>query len=463
MLLRRILPPLAAVAAAVTVAATGTPAALDGKARAVDAGLLEVDLTAPDASSLAGVGAAATVPVPAPVPCTAGFAGPYPCSNVDLLSIVPLAELGGAAGNDSWGWTDPETGTEIAIMGTGTGTSFVDVTDPSAPAVLGQTPQAGGVTTETTGAIWRDIKVNDGHAYIVTERGGGMQVVDLTQLVGLSVDPTREIAPVATYTGANFNSAHNIVINEDSDRAYLVGRNRNGGLHIVDIADPANPTFLGVFDDDGYTHDAQCVLYEGPDTDYYQADEEGNVVLQREICFAFNEDTVTIVDVTDPLAPRQINRIGYDSARYTHQGWLTPGQDFLIFNDELDEEYAYDEQTVSNTTTYIVEVTDLDAPYTDADVKRYSHETLTIDHNLYIQDDLVFEANYNEGLRVLRYTEEGLRQGQLEEVAYFDVDPGLNVEAYGGAWNVYPFFESGTIVVSTIDEGLFLLKVNLPE
>jgi hypothetical protein len=70
-------------------------------------------------------------------PCSGGFAGVYPCHNVDLLAFLPLAAIGGGNGNDVWGWTDPVTGREYALMGRTTGTSFVDVTDPANPVYLG--------------------------------------------------------------------------------------------------------------------------------------------------------------------------------------------------------------------------------------------------------------------------------------------------------------------------------------
>jgi len=393
----------------------------------------------------------------AAVPCTAGVAGPYPCENVDLLSIVPLGELGGAAGNDSWGWTDPDTDREIAIMGTGLGTAFVDVTDPELPAVLGTVGQAGGPTTGAGGILWRDIKVDEDHAFIVTERGAGMQVVDLTQLRDFygSPNPARELEVKAVYTEQGAGSFHNLAINEDTDTAFLVGGNFAGGLHMVDISDPANPTFAGAFPTDGYTHDVQCVLYQGPDDDYNGNAEDG---VQHEICFASNEDSVTVVDVTDRAIPVMLTKVRYSTARYTHQGWLTPDQRFFVFNDEVDESG----NAVPNTTTYIVEFDDLDGDYVSADVKRFAHATRSVDHNLYIVDDLIYEANYNAGLRVIRYTPDTLRTGELEEVGYFDVDPGIDVNQYGGAWNVYPFFESGTLIVSTIDEGMFLLRFNDP-
>lgn len=456
---RKTLPLLLALA--LTVAWTGVTGAFDqaeprdAKAEFAFSGVADVADEAL-AAMIPGVG----------LPCTAGFAGPYPCDGVDLLGLVPLAELGGAAGNDSWGWThvDPETGdrTELAIMGTGLGTAFIDVTDPVNPAVIGTTGQAGGLAQGASGVLWRDVKVDGDHAFIVSERGGGMQVVDLLEVIAEPGDATRDVPPVATYTGQGAGAFHNIAINEETDRAYLVGGNFAGGLHIVDISDPTEPQFLGAFEDDGYTHDVQCVIYRGPDADYNggyagrDADGDPSNGSQAELCFASNEDSVTVVDVTDPGAPVEVTRTGYASSAYTHQGWLTPDQRFFVFNDEVDETAG----TVSNTTTYMVEFDDLDREYTEEDVQTYEHETISVDHNLYIDGDLIFLANYNAGLRVLRYTPEGLRTGDLEEVAFFDVDPALDINQYGGAWNVYPFFESGTIIVSSLDEGLYTLRLS---
>lgn len=421
------------------------------------------------------------------VACTAGVAGPYGCDDVDLLGLVPLAGLGGALGNDSWGWTSAD-GQEIAIMGTGRNTAFVDVTDPTSPTVIAQLPNAGGDRDEPDGALWRDVKVNNDHAYIVSERGGGLQIVDLNALVELPADPTRIIAADATWTGGTgafaLDGFHNLVINEETDTAFLVGVDSfNGrGMFIVDIADPLAPAFSGRFDHGLTVHDAQCTIYRGPDTDYNgsyahgDADGDPSNGTQAELCFTFDEDEINIVDVTDNAQPTIINTLDYVNRNgagtvgtdngvtgfYAHQGWLSRNHDFLIWGDELDELNTRVGALTGGTTTYWVELADLDAKDADgsfngADVTAYAHDTLATDHNLYVVDDLIFQANYTAGLRVLRYTEDGLRNGELEEVGYFDVDPGVDAPGFSGAWNVYPFFDSGTIVVSTLDEGLFVL------
>lgn len=369
--------------------------------------------------------------------CSGGSADGYPCSKVDLQAFVPKALLGGGTNNlnDIWGWTDPLTGAEIAIVGRTNGTAFVDVSAPATPVLLGFLPSHnGGVDS------WRDIKVYADHAFIVADGGGnsthGLQVYDLRQLRG--------IAPGGTLTETahlgSFGAAHNIAINEDSGYAYVVGSNRcSGGLYMIDISSPQAPAYAGCFSADGYTHDAQCVIYAGPDAAY----------AGREVCMAYNEDTITVVDVTDKANPIQLSRTPYAGSRYTHQGWFLDGNHAtIIVNDELDES-----ATGANTTSYIFDVSDLDHP---TEIGRYTGPTRAIDHNLYTRDGYVFETNYRAGLRILDAS--AIASGSLSEVAYFDTVPGSDAASFSGTWSSYVYFPSGNIVLSDIGSGLFVVK-----
>ena len=198
-----------------------------------------------------------------------------------------------SAANDIWGWTDPQTGKEYAIIGLVFGTSFVDISSPENPVYLGELPTHGAF-----GSSWRDIKVYADHAFIVSEASGhGMQVFDLTKLRNVS-NPPVTFTSDAHYGG--FSNCHNIAINEASGRAYPIGANTfSGGLNIIDISNPLNPTLIGSFAEDGYSHDAQIVNYIGPDAQY----------AGKEIAFCFNENTVTIVDVTDATWPVTVDPI----------------------------------------------------------------------------------------------------------------------------------------------------------
>jgi choice-of-anchor B domain-containing protein len=370
--------------------------------------------------------------------CVDGVAEGYPCLNVDLMAHITNAQLGGGSGNDSWGWTDPDTQREYALMGLTNGTAFVDITDPEFPVRLGFLP------TQTGNSTWRDIKTRGYYAFIVSEASDhGMQVFDLRKLRSVANPPTT-FSVDAHYDA--FGRAHNIVIDVDSGFAIAVGSNQGSqtcgaGLHLVDINSPLAPSFAGCFSADGYTHDAQCITYDGPDNDY----------TGREICLASNEDTVTIVDVSNKASPVQLSRTPYVGSRYTHQGWLTDDRRYFLVNDELDEI-----QVGHNTRTYIFDVSDLDAPLLHS---TYTAEVAASDHNLYVRGNYAFLSNYRSGLRILDLSD--IDAGNLSEVAYFDTQPASNASGTSGAWSVFPYFASGTVIISDISAGLFVVRPNL--
>lgn len=363
--------------------------------------------------------------------CSGGFAGSYPCSNINLIAHFPLATLGASGGNSIWGWTDPQTGKEYALMGLNNGTAFIDIT-ATPPVYLGKLP------THTVNSTWRDIKVYANHAFVVSEASShGMQVFDLTRLRTV-VSPPVTFTNDAHYSG--FGAGHTLAINEASGYAYKTGGDSTcgRGLHMVDIRTPTSPTFAGCFSADGYTHETQCVIYNGPDLSH----------MGKEICFNANEDTITIVDVTNKSNPIQLSRTGYagctsTSNCYTHQGWLSEDQTTFLLDDELDESG----QGV-NTRTYVWNMTDLDAP-----VLTTIHEGTNpnIDHNLYIKGGLVYQAHYRAGLRLLDLN-------SLTEVGYFDIYPANNNANFNGAWGNFPYFDSERVIVSGIEQGLFVLE-----
>ena len=380
---------------------------------------------------------------PAPIPkgtqsahCESGVSSGFACRAVEMLARIPLVDMGGGTGADSWGWKDIQTGRYYALMARSNGTSFIDVSDPQSPVVVGNLPST------SDSKPWRDVKVYSDHAFIVADGipGHGMQVFDLTRLRG--VNSAQVFNADTVYQGVG--SAHNLAINEDSGFAYIVGGEEcSGGLHMVDISNPKSPSFAGCFSSDGYTHDLQCVSYSGPDPDHQGA----------EVCFASNEDSLTIVDVTDKSTANMLGKVDYPQTAYAHQGWLDENQSLFFMGDEIDE------LTFGmNTRTLMFDVSDLDNPvYADT----HQHGTSVIDHNMYIKDNYLYQANYLAGLRILR-----IDRGpaiSLTEVAYFDTAPETDALEFSGAWNVYPFFDNGLILVSDMNNGLFVLEASLPE
>jgi choice-of-anchor B domain-containing protein len=366
-----------------------------------------------------------------PTPCVDGVAGDFRCAGVDLKRRVPLDDMGGQAGNDVWGWFDTLDGREYALMGMTNGTAFVDVSNPEDPIVLGRLP------TATVDSAGRDIKVFLNHAYIVADDAGshGMQVFDLTRLRGATGFET--LAPDVSY--GDFGSARNLAINERTGYAYAVGSDTcGGGLHMINIRVPNNPVFAGCHVA-VQVQDAQCVRYSGPDVDYAGA----------EICFSSAGDVVEIANVSDKGAPLTLSTLAYPELGFVKQGWLTASQRYLFVSDEADETTFG-----ANTRTIVIDVSDLDAPVY---VGLYEALTSSIDHNLYLDSGRVFQANYTAGFRLLDIVDP--KTARMQEVAFFDTHPETNAPSLDGAWSVYPFLGSGTILVSDIQEGLFLFRL----
>lgn len=347
------------------------------------------------------------------------------------MSHIDLNELSANAGNDSWGWTDPQNGKEYALMGLSNGTAFIDISDPINPNYLGKLP------THTQASSWRDIKVYNNYAFIVSEASEhGMQVFDLTKLRNVTNTPTT-FSSDAHYDG--FGNAHNIVINNDKPYAYAVGTSTfGGGAHIVDISNPLSPTFAGSYSASFYTHDAQVVTYNGPDSEY----------VGKEIFLGSNEDEIVFVDVSIPTNPVLISTISYSNIGYTHQGWLTKDHRFFFLGDELDEiNFGF------NTKTVVFDLEDLDNPSIH---QEYFGPTSAIDHNGYIHEDIFYLSNYSAGLRMVDIS--NVTSQSISEVGYFDTYPENDNGSFDGAWNNYPYFESGNIIISDINRGFFLVR-----
>ena len=361
-------------------------------------------------------------------PCEGGSSFGFPCEGYFMQSKLYLSQMSAGDGNDSWGWTDPTNGKEYALVGLDNGTAFIDISDPVNAIYLGK------LATHTSPSIWRDIKVYNNYAFIVSEAGGhGMQVFDLTRLRNVA-NPPETFTEDAHYNA--FGSAHNIVINEETGFANAVGTGTfNGGPHFINIANPLNPTPAGGYSDSGYTHDAQVIIYDGPDADY-----QG-----QEIYVGSNENQVVIVNVTNKNNPQLISTINYGSVDYTHQSWLTEDRSFLLIGDELDENaFGF------NTRTIVANVADLDNPFY---FFQYFGNIASIDHNGYVKGDRYYLANYSGGMRVIDIS--NIANQQMTEIGYFDTFPANDNVNFNGTWNVYPYFASGNIVIS--GEGGFTL------
>ncbi len=399
------------------------------------------------------------------VRCEDGMAWVFPCHKVDLDAFVPLPLMDSSFLNDVWGWEDSVTGMQLAIVGSFEGTIFVDVTDGQNPVYLGT---LDAVVPGDFGNIWGDVRVYGDAAYIGTEaidmanfEGNGIQVVDLTQFRGAT--GPMEVAEAARIS--DVTNSHNLSLNVDTGRLYVVGstwalsacetnpgsiRNGNGGALIYDVAtDPLDPQLIGCMTEDGYTHDVQCVIYHGPDSEHRG----------KEICIGSNEDTLTIYDATDAADPQILSILDYQTLPflppdggppnyYTHQGWLSEDHEHFFLGDELDEFFGGNEER----STYIWDVSDLDNAYV---INAYTDGNESIDHNMFTLDDLLVQANYTDGLTI--YDTWKADQGRMKMRGHFDIYPDDDSTIFAGAWGVYPYFGDGKVILTGSEQGLFIL------
>jgi choice-of-anchor B domain-containing protein len=393
-------------------------------------------------------------------PCVDGMAGPYPCSNIDLLAFVPMGSMGCASnGNVVEGWVDPLDGKEYALMGCDNGVSFLDVTDPINPKYLGRLP-----AHQNNSSLWRDVRVYTKSGihrmYVGSEASGhGIQVFNLTRLRNVTNPP---VIFTEDNHYAGLGNSHTIFLNNDTGFLYAVGTQEGcgsccQGLHMINVNLPSKgtgkipkPKFAGCFGNGTYTHEVTCLTYHGPDTTY-----DGH-----EICFAAdgdfgNNDRIVIADVTNKSSPQQLSSTPYAGAGYCHQVWLTEDHQYMLMDDEFDES-----DFGINTTTLIWDVSNLDAPVL---IDKFTHNTTSIDHNQYVKGNYVYQSNYSAGLRILDLT--NVSNGSLTEVAYFDVYPQSDIKDYEGTWDNYPYLPSGHILVSGMfgggTAGLFILQPNI--
>lgn len=390
----------------------------------------------------------------------------YKCNNVDQYGFLSHEDLGSTSvtGNDIWGWVS-KSGREFGIVGQTDGVGFVEVN-----RLTGSLSYLGRLDTQTEVTSWRDMKVIGDHVYIGSEaRDHGLQIFDLKKL--------EEVKPwwnplfykpkvfsketdITLYTG--FGATHNIVADTDRKIIYGVGgregenaRNTTcaAGLFAVDVSDPKNPTSPACIGQDGYVHDAQCVIYKGPTTKF-----QG-----RNVCFGFNEDTLTIYDLTDLKNPVIISKTPYVGSAYTHQGWIANEEmTYMLLDDELDELDGVGPSAGNGrTTTYIFNIANLEKP---VNTGFYQAPVKSIDHNLYVKNGLAYQSNYGSGLRIIDVS--GLPQdptgGNIKEKGFFDCHPEDDEEGgvveFLGTWSNYPYFPSGYILLNSIERGVFSLK-----
>ncbi|PNH42963.1 hypothetical protein VD0004_g4453 [Verticillium dahliae] len=404
-------------------------------------------------------------------PCVDGWIEAIPgdrnntfrCFNFDLTHFLSHGALGSSgAGSGSWGWVSDD-GREFVAIGQEDGTTFVEITSEGKMVKLAHLPQVSAISD------WRELRGYKNYMVIGSEAvAHGIQIFDMTRLLDIDVETTGPVqfdavSDLAGYTNdLPIGRSHNVVVNEELDYIVAVGaqpRNDSclAGLIFFDISEGVeNPKRLGCAAGDGYVHDAHCLVYRGPDKRY-----DG-----KDICYGYNEDSLTIYDVSDKFTTNIISRTSYEGVNYTHQGWVTDvnNQEFLLMNDERDERYRAGPASDQFPVVYIWDIRDLANP---KQTGIYKYKTKAIDHNLYIRDGIAFQSMYGSGYSLLDVSSVGPSDptgSGICEAAWIDIYPeddnlpGGGIVEFVGSWSSYGWFPSGHHFINTIERGAFVVK-----
>lgn len=343
----------------------------------------------------------------------AQLAAQTPSKNFNLIATYPYDD----DASDIWGYHHQPTNVEYAIVGLNDGTSIISLEIPSVPQEIAYFPG--------TNSIWRDIKTWENYAYVVNDDGGGLDIIDFSPLPNNPPTKITWRAELPLAQPDSIDNCHNIFIDEFG-YLYLGGSNmNNGGVVILDLnTTPLDPTLVGVAPPI-YAHDIYVRNNKMYTSDInngvfsiYDVGNKANIIFQNNQSTPFN---------------------------YAHNTWLSDDNNFLFTTDEL-----------ANAPVTSYDVSD------PSDIKELDqfrpYETLgegVIPHNVHVWSNWLVVSYYTDGCILVDAT----RPENLVEIGNFD---SLTPSSTGffGAWGAYPFLPSGLVLVSDIENGLYVLEPN---
>ncbi|MBK8557950.1 MAG: choice-of-anchor B family protein [Lewinellaceae bacterium] len=306
-------------------------------------------------------------------------------------------------------------GREYALVGASKGMVVVDITNPDVPVKVVQIPGPDN--------LWKEIKVYSHYAYVTSEGGGGLQIIDLSNLPGANL-------AYHSYTGeaslGNLNTIHALHIDVTKGFVYLYGSNLfSGGAVVLDLnADPYNPTYAGKFDQLGYIHDG----YVDNDTLY-----GGHIYT----------GTLSVVNMANKQNPVLLGTV-QTPGKFTHNAWLLDDHKHILTTDE--------------TTPSFLAAFDVTDPTDIKELDRFSPNDGygSYVHNTHVLNDWAVTSWYTDGFTIV----DAHRPDNLVMTASYDTYAGSGAQ-FDGCWGVFPYFPSGTIIGSNIEPGdLFIFTPN---
>lgn len=384
-------------------------------------------------------------------PCIGGTVNGMACDKVDLLSHVAFSDISAnpAGGADVWGFVDLNSHREYAIMGFDIGTAVFDVTDATNPR------EVGFIDGQAT--VWRDIKVYqywnpaearwNAEAYITTDGvSDGLLVIDLSGLPHAirRVNYASDFSQAHNVFATNTDYGTGLSLTGATPNIVIAGSSVSDGQYrAYSLSNPGAPQFVSMPGSGAgdYMHDAASMII----TDSRKDTQCVNATSYCELLFDFNETSFDIWDITIGNSPVRLSRTPYPDVRYTHSGWPSEDQQYLFVHDELDERNAG-----LNTTLRAFSLANLVAP---TSAGTWTGTTQAIDHNGFVRGNRYYMSNYSRGLTILDIS----NVTNIQEIGRLDTFPGSDGNTFVGAWGTYPYLHSGSIAISDINSGFYMV------
>ena len=329
-----------------------------------------------------------------------------------------------------------EDGREYAILGATKGASIVRLTDPAHPVEVAFFPLKD--------TFWHEMKQYRQYVYISTDGlhtgTRALEILDMS-------DPDRPKKVASFNTDLGF--IHTVTVDDQRGLLYLSGMPPEeaeahrasrrdaamrgdldgarhpegpgiGSMHIYSLADPEHPVEVGHYGE--YVHDIHVSGTRGYASLIY-------------------DGFLAVLDLSDPSDPKEIKR--FNSPRFfTHSAWTSADDRFLYVCDEMSGARSFSAWDIH----------DIQNP-----VFVWGHDALprNIPHNPRIRGNDLFLSHYTAGVRVWDL----VNPAWPVEYGYYDTFDSFDGGFYGN-WEVAPYFPSGIFIISDINSGLYVFRVD---
>ncbi len=351
--------------------------------------------------------------------------------NIELLDHWNNPNLPRLNGTQIWsdltGYTDTINNREYIIAGSTDSIYFFDITDPK-NIILCDVEDG-----KSKNMINRDFECFSHYVYGVSDNGelGSLQIFDLSTLPD-SVNKVYDSDTITTNT-------HSIFIEAKSKRLYLcINRAKTGftfAMDILSLENPEQPVKIGTLNVPKVNGNVPVFknvheVFVRNDTAWCSAEYSGLWVFDLR-----NLNQQVLLSVI----------ANYPENGYNHSSFLSPDGKYVMFTDELP----------SGLAIKIYDVSNLSDPKL---VSRFESSPSATAHNAFWIGDLAYVSYYHDGVVIfdVKNPFNPVQLGYYRTLPH----PPASYLGFNGCWGIFPWFASGTIAASDMQEGIYTLKAS---